>query len=159
MKDISTYINESLFDKDLAKNAANIKIDPTSINNREEVVIYAMSLPYEFKEEKSGVRDKEAYAFSINYNSHLSLYMDFVTPTEFIYEWRENGKSFYDVNSTREIDSVKDWSILFIPEKRVKEFRRVAKILEKSKNKKLSDWFKIQAERSKAAANKIESLL
>lgn len=159
MKDISTYINESLFDKDLAKNAANIKIDPTSINNREEVVIYAMSLPYEFKEEKSGARDKEAYAFSINYNSHLSLYVDFVTPTEFIYEWRENGKPFYGISSTKEMDDIKDWSILLIPEKRVKELRRISKALGKSRNKKLNDWFKIQAERAQIAANKIESLL
>jgi len=128
MKSITEYIRESLFDKDLIEKE-HIKLDPTDLKKRDEVILYAQILcarnGWKFEEVKSGWGEKNAYAFEIKYNQHLSLVIDFINRMEFIYKWLEDGDIFYEIDSTYEIYNIDNWDEMLDPKQYIRAKSRV----------------------------------
>ena len=128
MKSITEYIRESVFDKDLVEKDP-IKLDPTDLKNKDEIVLYAQVLcarnGWEFEEVESGWGESRSYAFGIKYNSHLSLVVDFLNGSEFVYRWLEDGNVFYEINSTMERQYVDDWDEILDPKQFIRSRSRL----------------------------------
>jgi len=128
MKHLVTCIQESLFDKDIIEKDP-IKLNPTDLKKRDEVILYAQILcarnGWKFEEVKSGWGEKNAYAFEIKYNNHLTLLIDFINGVEFIYQWIEDDKIIYEISSTLEIRYVGNWDEMFDPKQYIRVKSRV----------------------------------
>lgn len=123
MKSITEYIRESVFDNDLIEKE-HIKLDPTNLEKRDDIILYAQVLcarnGWKFEEEKSGWGEKNSYAFEIKYNDHLTLLIDFINGVEFIYQWIEDDKVFYEIISTMEIRYVDNWDDMLDPKQYIR---------------------------------------
>ena len=123
MKHLITYIQESLFDKDIIEKDP-VKLDPTDLKTRDEIVLYAQVLcarnGWEFEEIESGWGESYSQAFRIKYNKHLSLVVDFFNKAEFIYNWEEDENVFYGINSTIERRDVDNWDEMFDPKQYIR---------------------------------------
>ena len=124
MKHLVQYIQESVFDNDLIEKD-HIKLDPKNLEKRDDVVLYAKMKWKGFKEVKSGWGEKNSYAFEIDYNDHLTLLIDFINSVEFIYQWIEDDKVFYEITSTMEIRYVDNWDEMLDPKQYIRAKSRM----------------------------------
>ena len=103
MKTIAEYINESVFDKDLATREIE-KINPEDIENRDDAILYILQ-NYKTKPEESW--EKNGKAIRIIYNPRLSMRIDIINKYEFLYTiYGPNDEELFDCNSTREAYSM-----------------------------------------------------
>lgn len=141
MQNLNIYLSEKLnINKDTL-----ISINPDDISSRDDVVTYAKSLGYDFKEEKP-IKNfyNKSLAFSLNYGNGLKLYIEFINRVEYFYTWSHDGEELYDLTSSMSLGD-EEWDDLLIPEnfvkrfkkmrssklKRVEEYRNIAKKIEK----------------------------